>query len=90
MTRHFTHQAVELRDRKDVFELFVTASSTSSSNARRGRHRRGRHTLVPRAPLVDFHMKKVGTRNLLEATRRYAREAVAIWASRRAPSAEVA
>jgi CDP-paratose 2-epimerase len=69
---HFKHHELDIRDRQAVLnfvealqpDLIVHAAAQPS------------HDLAARRPFDDFDVNAVGTLNLLEATRRYAPEAV--------------
>ena len=74
VTRNFTHNSLDIRNREGVFDLFR-------------RHRfdliihcaaQPSHDKAREIPLVDFDVNAVGTVNLLEATRQHCPEAVFI------------
>jgi len=74
---HFRHRELDIRDRADVLrcveefrpDAVVHAASQPS------------HDLAAKRPLDDFDVNAVGTLNLLEATRRFAPEAVFVFMS---------
>src|SRR5579862_9050361 len=72
VTRHFTHHDLDVRDREALFALFhaypfdlVIHTAAQPS-----------HERAAEIPLQDFDVNAVGTLNVLEASRRYAPEAV--------------
>jgi CDP-paratose 2-epimerase len=76
-TRNFTHHAIDIRDRAAIFDLFQRhAFDLIIHCAAQPSHDRARDI-----PLDDFDVNAVGTINLLEATRRYAPDAVFIFMS---------
>jgi len=72
--RHFTHKAVDIRDRGAVDELLKTGRFNLIIHAAA----QPSHDLAAKRPFDDFDVNAVGTLNLLEATRRHAPEAVFI------------
>ncbi len=71
VTRHFTHHALDIRDRAGVLALvealrpdFIIHCAAQPS-----------HDLAASRPFDDFDVNAVGTMNLLEAARRFAPEA---------------
>jgi CDP-paratose 2-epimerase len=75
--RHFSHQALDIRDRQGVdrlfadngFDLIIHAAAQPS------------HDLAARRPFDDFEVNAGGTLNLLEACRRHVPDAVFIFVS---------
>ena len=74
VTRNFTHNSLDIRNREGVFDLFrrhhfdlVIHCAAQPS-----------HDKAREIPLVDFDVNAVGTVNLLEATRQHCPEAVFI------------
>lgn len=77
ITRHFTHEALDIRDREKILDLFrrerfdlVVHCAAQPS-----------HDKAREIPWVDFEVNAMGTLNLLEATRQTNREAVFIYMS---------
>lgn len=76
-THNFTHHAIDIRNRTAIFDLFQAyAFDLIIHCAAQPSHDRARDI-----PLDDFDVNAVGTINLLEATRRYASDAVFIFMS---------
>jgi CDP-paratose 2-epimerase len=76
-TRDFTHHDLDIRDRQGIFSLFEAHRFDMVVHcAAQPSHDRARDI-----PLDDFDVNAVGTLNLLEATRRYATDAVFIQVS---------
>ncbi len=68
----FTHHELDIRDRQGVLELIETLRPDAIVHAAA----QPSHDKAARIPFEDFDVNAVGTLNLLEATRRYAPEAV--------------
>lgn len=76
-TRHFTHFAMDIRDREAIeqvfkekrFDLIVHCAAQPS------------HDKAREIPLLDFEVNALGTLNLLEATRKHCPEAVFLFMS---------
>lgn len=76
-TRHFTHLALDIRDREAIeqvfqekrFDLIVHCAAQPS------------HDKAREIPLLDFEVNALGTLNLLEATRKHCPEAVFLFMS---------
>jgi CDP-paratose 2-epimerase len=76
-TRAFTSEAIDIRDRHIVLELFSrTRPELIIHCAAQPSHDKAREI-----PFDDFDVNAVGTLNLLEATRRYAADAVFVYMS---------
>ena len=69
---HFTHHELDIRDRQGVLELIETLRPDAIVHAAA----QPSHDRAAQIPFEDFDVNAVGTLNLLEATRRYAPEAV--------------
>ena len=77
--RRYTHAPIDIRDRDAVnllFERYGAAVSVVIHTAAQPSH-----DWAARAPLVDFSVNALGTLHMLEATRRWAPEAVFIFTS---------
>ena len=70
----FHHHELDIRDRKGVLECLATLTPTHIVHAAA----QPSHDLAASRPFDDFDTNAVGTLNLLEATRRHARDAVFI------------
>jgi len=68
----FTHHELDIRDRQGVLELIETLRPDAIVHAAA----QPSHDKAAQIPFEDFDVNAVGTLNLLEATRRYAPEAV--------------
>jgi len=68
----FTHHELDIRDRQGVLELIETLQPDAIVHAAA----QPSHDKAAQIPFEDFDVNAVGTLNLLEATRRYAPEAV--------------
>jgi CDP-paratose 2-epimerase len=68
----FTHHELDIRDRQGVLELIETLRPDAVVHAAA----QPSHDKAAQIPFEDFDVNAVGTLNLLEATRRYAPEAV--------------
>ncbi|MCB1070917.1 MAG: NAD-dependent epimerase/dehydratase family protein [Kiritimatiellae bacterium] len=69
---HFTHHVVDIRDRAAVLSLLETLKPEFVIHCAA----QPSHDLAASRPFDDFDVNAVGTMNLLEATRRFAPEAV--------------
>lgn len=69
-TRTFRHFSLDIRDRKCIFEFFAERRPEAIIHCAA----QPSHDLARERPLDDFDINAVGTLNLLEATRRYAKE----------------
>lgn len=69
---HFTHHELDIRDRQGVLDLLATLRPDMIVHAAA----QPSHDLAASRPFDDFDVNAVGTLNLLEATRRYAGDAV--------------
>lgn len=76
-TKHFTHVALDIRDRQRVLEFFKTERFDLIIHCAA----QPSHDKAKEIPLVDFDVNAVGTLNLLEATRQSNPEAVFIFMS---------
>lgn len=72
VTRHFTHHALDIRDRAGVLELVETVRPDFIIHCAA----QPSHDLAASRPFDDFDVNAVGTLNLLEAARRHAPAAV--------------
>jgi CDP-paratose 2-epimerase len=70
-TRHFTHHAIDIRDRNAVIELVENIGPSAIVHCAA----QPSHDLAKDRPFDDFDINAGGTLNLLEATRRHAPEA---------------
>jgi len=76
-TKHFTHSALDIRDRPAIEELFRTQQFDLIVHcAAQPSHDKARDI-----PLLDFEVNALGTVNLLEAARQHAPEAVFVFLS---------
>ena len=73
-TRRFTHVDEDVRDRRTMFDLWRAERPDLVIHCAA----QPSHDLAATRPLDDFDVNAVGTMNLLEATRRFAPEAVFI------------
>lgn len=71
-TRHFFHHEVDIRNRQAVLDLLETLRPEFVIHCAA----QPSHDLAASRPFDDFDVNAVGTMNLLEATRRFAPEAV--------------
>jgi CDP-paratose 2-epimerase len=76
-TRHFKHQALDIRDRDRIFDLFKSERFDLIIHCAA----QPSHDKAKDIPFVDFDVNAVGTLNLLEATRQTNPEAVFIFMS---------
>jgi CDP-paratose 2-epimerase len=76
-TKHFTHEAIDIRDRESVFRLFKEARFDTIIHCAA----QPSHDKAKEIPLLDFEVNAMGTMNLLEAFRQYAPEAAFIFMS---------
>jgi CDP-paratose 2-epimerase len=67
----FSHHEVDIRDRESVLQLIAEVRPDAIVHAAA----QPSHDLAARMPFEDFDTNAVGTMNLLEAVRRFAREA---------------
>ena len=74
VTSHFTHVALDIRDRERVMDLFKTHPFDMIIHCAA----QPSHDRAASIPLLDFEVNAVGTVNLLEATRQHCPEAVFI------------
>jgi CDP-paratose 2-epimerase len=72
MLARFTHHELDIRDRKGVLELMATLQPDAIVHPAA----QPSHDRAADIPFDDFDTNAVGTVNLLEATRRHARDAV--------------
>jgi CDP-paratose 2-epimerase len=77
VTSRFTHHDLDIRDRSGVFARFASHAFDLVIHCAA----QPSHDRAGEIPLEDFDVNAVGTMNLLEATRRYARDAVFIFMS---------
>lgn len=70
--RHFTHHELDIRNRQGVLDLIADLRPDMIVHAAA----QPSHDLAASRPFDDFDVNAVGTLNLLEATRRFARDAV--------------
>jgi CDP-paratose 2-epimerase len=70
--RHFTHHELDIRNRQGVLDLIAELRPDMIVHAAA----QPSHDLAASRPFDDFDVNAVGTLNLLEATRRFARDAV--------------
>jgi CDP-paratose 2-epimerase len=77
VAQRFTHHEVDIRDRAAVFSLFEAHAFDLIIHCAA----QPSHDRAAAIPLDDFDVNAVGTLNLLEATRRYAPDAVFIFMS---------
>jgi len=75
----YTHQAVDVRDRDVMLDIFARYGSDIALVIHTAAQ--PSHDWAAREPFVDFDINAVGTINVLEATRRWAPEAVFIFTS---------
>ncbi len=71
---NFSHYSIDIRDRQALFDLFETQSFDLIIHCAA----QPSHDKACQIPLLDFEVNALGTVNLLEATRKYAPEAVFI------------
>lgn len=72
--KHFTHYAIDIRDRQSVLHLFKTTPVDLVIHAAA----QPSHDLAASRPFDDFDVNAVGTLNLLEGCRQYCPDAVFI------------
>ncbi|MGQ9909430.1 MAG: NAD-dependent epimerase/dehydratase family protein [Candidatus Flexifilum sp.] len=70
--QHFTHHELDIRNRQGVLDLIAELRPDLIVHAAA----QPSHDLAASRPFDDFDVNAVGTLNLLEATRRFARDAV--------------
>lgn len=70
--KHFTHHELDIRNRQGVLDLIAELRPDMIVHAAA----QPSHDLAASRPFDDFDVNAVGTLNLLEATRRFARDAV--------------
>jgi CDP-paratose 2-epimerase len=76
-TANFTHHEADIRDRESIFAIFRDHSFDLIIHCAA----QPSHDRAAAIPVDDFDVNAVGTLNMLEATRRYAPEAVFIFMS---------
>jgi CDP-paratose 2-epimerase len=76
-TKRFTHQAIDIRDRARILELFKAERFDLIIHCAA----QPSHDKAKEIPFLDFEVNAVGTLNLLEATRQFHRDAVFIFMS---------
>lgn len=77
VTRHFTHHAIDIRDRERIFGLFHSERPDLVLHcAAQPSHDKAREI-----PLLDFEVNALGTMNLLEAARQHCPEAAFVFLS---------
>jgi CDP-paratose 2-epimerase len=74
---HFTHRELDIRDRVGILKLFEQIRPTHIVHAAA----QPSHDLASQMPFDDFDTNAVGTLNLLEATRRFNKDAVFVYLS---------
>ena len=74
ITKNFSHQDVDIRDRERIFKLFTKYSFDLIIHCAA----QPSHDKAAEIPVIDFEVNALGTMNLLEATRQYCADAVFI------------
>ena len=74
ITKNFSHQDVDIRDRERIFKLFTEYSFDLIIHCAA----QPSHDKAAEIPVIDFEVNALGTLNLLEATRQYCADAVFI------------
>lgn len=71
-TRRFTHHEIDIRDRDRVFDLMASAQPDLVIHCAA----QPSHDKASEIPILDFEVNALGTLHMLEATRRFAPDAV--------------
>ena len=74
ITKYFSHQDIDIRDRERIFKLFEKYSFDLIIHCAA----QPSHDKAAEIPVIDFEVNALGTMNLLEATRQFCPEAVFI------------